>query len=167
MKEVKLKSENSIIIKDSEIEKETGDVILIWTSIDMKSGSDSFYKIHRTGGSQVSSSALLLNQSIKYGDAFSTNAGYLNFRLAIHCIIPDLLSTFNTAMFNIIQTLLTYKKDNVCRNIYLDFPIEDKTIIIKNILLYEGLLEDFIFVIITKEEKSDFILRILYKICLS
>lgn len=151
MRKVELKNDNAILIKEGEIETEIGDVLLIWTSIDMKNGGPSFYKIHRLGGSQLSSSALLLNQNVKYADAFSTNAGYLNFRLAIHCIIPDMLSNFNTAFFNIVQTLITYKKTNLCRNIYLDLPIDDVSIITSNMLLYTELLEEFTFVIITKE----------------
>lgn len=163
-----LKSGNKIILKQGVIEEQKGDVLLSWTGITLNTGSESFYKIHQKAGLQLGTSISLLSDYVKYGDSFVTIAGMLDFYKVVHCILPPNLLMFNTCFFNIIKTLITYKENNICRNLYLEFPIPHKKVIIENLFLYENQLKDFTFVFVAEsfndiEEAETVILEALQK----
>lgn len=158
-KEFILKSKNKIIVKIGEIETQSGDAILNWTALNLNAGPDSFYKIHRQGGPQISSAISLISaHNIRFntGDVFSTIPGMLDFNILLHGILPlpEETEVYETLLFNVIETLDTYKKqNNICRNLFITFPdILNNKKIIQGLLNYEYKLADFTFVFIVDEK---------------
>jgi hypothetical protein len=158
-KEFTLKSKNKIIVMIGEIEVQTGDALLNWTSINLNSGPDSFYRIHRQAGSQLASATHLIRpyMEVKTGDVFSTIAGLLDFYIVLHGILPfpDESEMYEMLMFNTINVLETYKKKNVCRNLYFTFPDNNRKKVLQGLLNYESKLEEFTFIIMVNEKEYE------------
>lgn len=157
MKEYKINESNKIIVKVGQIEEEIGDALLSWSAINLRTGPDSFHRIHRKAGSQVLGSIILLESSIKEGSAFTSIPGLTNFFTIIHSILPIHPALYNDSFFNIIKTIKVYQETNICRDLYLTFPFKPQGMILDHLLTYSNQLNNFTFYIIVEEQK-DFVL---------
>ncbi|MEO6304517.1 MAG: hypothetical protein ABIP51_15260 [Bacteroidia bacterium] len=147
---------NTITVLAGDVAKQKGDVVLNWTNSSFTIGPPSFYNLMKESGWQPLDSVNTFKANISYGDlkagdTISTIAGQLNFNLIIHAILPE--DTFSLTWRNIIATLKTYKKENVCRNVYITIP--DWTSVLENVATffeYQFLLTDFNYVFIVESE---------------
>lgn len=140
---------NKIFISLGEIEKLKGDVVLNWATNDFISGPISFFNLIKRSGFQPLEAIKTFKANIytggfKEGDALSTIPGQLDYNLIIHSLYGN--SSYNLNWFNIINTLNEYKKNNVCRNLYITIPDWSNVIdFITNFLNYIELVEDIEF----------------------
>jgi len=87
----------------------------------------------------------------------STIAGLLKFSIMIHSLLP-VVRDYNFTWFNIIKTIREYKKENLCKTVYITVPEwEKRADFINYFFNYENLLSDvkFIFVVENELEKND------------
>ena len=152
----KLKSGNSIEVKKGFIEEQQGDALINWSNFNLNGGPDSFYRVHRKAGAQLRSATFPFQQYIRTGDAFSTMAGLLDFQLVIHAILPlpEENHLYSMLMFNIINVLEEYKKDNLCRNVFLTFPDLNKKLLLEGLFTYEMKLNNFTFVFMAETDEE-------------
>jgi hypothetical protein len=144
---------NTLTVQVGEIENQKGDVLVCWSAKTLKAGPPSFYHIHKKAGSQLSFAAMSYEPFAKEGDAFSTIAGFLDFNLVIHAVVPSEQHLFNIAFFNIINTAVAYKKDgNMVRSFYFNSPVNDYELIIDNFLTYHSQLSKVHFVLMVDNE---------------
>lgn len=153
---IELKSGNKIVLSIGEVEEQKGDAILNWTSLDLDAGPDSFYKIHRKAGPQVASAANVLRGHLQSSTAVSTIAGFLDFYIVIHSILPlpDEDKNFTLTWYNIINTIEEYqRRGNICRNLYCTLPFINKNLL-NSLLDYESQLENFTFYFMFQKEED-------------
>lgn len=154
MKEYKIDKSNKLIIKQGRIEEEKGDALLCWSAINLKSGPESFFRIHRKAGAQVLGSIILLEPHLREGSAFTSIPGLTEFFVMIHAVLPIHPALYNDAFFNIVRTIKQYQESDVCRDLYLNFPFPDKKFLLNHLLTYTNLLNDFTFYVIVDDEKE-------------
>lgn len=154
MKEYKINDSNKLIVRKNKIEDEKGDALLCWAAIDLRNGPNSFYRIHKKAGSQVMGSIILFEPHLKQSCAFTSIPGLLDFYTIIHSILPIHPGLYNDSFFNIIRTIKRYQEFDICRDIYMSFPVENKTLILDHLLTYTELLSNFSFFIIVENDKD-------------
>lgn len=153
MKEYNLQSENKLIIKQGQVEEEMGDVLISWCAETLRNGQETFHRTIKKAGHQVQYSMLSFEGKVRQGDCFTTIPGFVEFNTIIHSITPTNVNLFNNSFFNIMNTLKTYTKDNVCRDAYLTIPTVEFDGFIDNFMIYEKQLSGFSFnFVLDKEE---------------
>ncbi len=154
-------SDTLLNIKKGRIEDETADVIVNWLHIDMRSGPNEFYNIHRKAGAQLFNSVITYEvgmNSIKHCDCFTTIPGLLDCRCVFHVIIPMVKKTYVRAFLNMAETIKTYKRENLCKTIALYIPEEHNSCLagVKEFLLDCGL--DEVTIVYSNDTEKEVIL---------
>ena len=148
---------NKIDIIVAHLQEQKGDVILNWATNSFMQGPKTYYSLMKASGYQPFDAintfkANISNGDFVQGDTLSTIPGLLKFNLMVHVIIPE-STDYNLTWRNIIATVKTYKRENLCRNLYITIP--DWGDVIDNIshfFDYENLLKDFNYIFIVEDE---------------
>lgn len=160
---LKIQGSNTLLnVKKGRIENEESDVIVNWLHIDMRSGPPQFYAIHRKAGAQLFNAVMSYEvgmNSINPCDCFTTLPGLLDCRCVFHVIIPMVKKTYVRAFLHMAETIKTYKKDNLCRNMSLYIPEEHNSCLagVKEFLLDCGL--DEVTIVYSTDEEREVILE--------
>lgn len=110
-----------INISTQPIETIQADVMVHWVLPGLESGPPEFNKIHREASPDMYQATILFNDILKDGDCFSTHAGMLPVKLAIHALIPGNSSLYKQTFFNISKTIAAYKEKNLVNTISIYF----------------------------------------------
>lgn len=136
-----------LTIKHGRIEDENSDVIVSWMNRDMRSGPNSFYRIHQKAGIQLFNAVLSYELGIVGGvtecACFTTQPGQLECGTVFHVIMPEIKTLYARAFYNISETLREHSDRNMCStvSIYLVEEVELCLASIKDFLMDCGLKE--------------------------
>lgn len=134
-------SDTALIIKKGRIEEESGDAIINWCNLDLRSGPQSFYRIHNKAGMQLFDHTAGFEENVKECDCFTTMPGMLDVSIVFHMVVPTNKGNFLKCFNNLAANITEYKKENPLRNLSVYVPNDPMLCLagIKTFLFYLGL----------------------------
>lgn len=165
---MKTKENNSIIVQSGSVEEKEGDVLINWANSEFREGPPSFYNILKKTGYQPLSAIETFKANISKGrvvegDSLTTIPGMIDYNLILHSLLPK--ENFTFSWLNIMKTLNTYKKDNICRTVFFEIPDWNNLFnFIGEFFVYQSLVTNIKFVIVCHEMELKFLTSIIKKL---